>query len=234
MLPFTREQFLDVFADWNGALGAPTVAGLWALAACAVATVALRGRHGSRLALAILALLWAVNGAGYHASFFARLTPVGYAFGLLFALEAILLGIAAARGDVALDIGSGRRGAASGVLALVALAGYSAAGHALGHVAPRAPLPGSSPCPTTILTLALLLGCPRRAPWRLAAIPIAWGIIGTSAALLLGMTEDLLLTAATLALVARQRRKVRVPSRHEPCHRIVRGASCPVDPRSSS
>jgi hypothetical protein len=203
MLPFTEERFFDLFAEYYAALGSTSVAALWALAACAVASVALRARHGTRIALAILAVLWLVNGAGFHMMFFSRLTPLGYVFGVLFAIEALLLGVAATRDDIELSLADNPWGDVASLFAAIALAGYTILGYAAGHVPPRAPIPGSAPCPTVILTGALLLASVRRIPWWLVPIPLAWGAFGTTAAFLLGVGEDLLLGLATIALLYR-------------------------------
>jgi len=58
------------------------------------------------------------------------------------------------------------------------------------------------PCPTTLLTLGLLL-IAEPSSWALAAIPIAWALVGGSAALLLGVKADLMLFVAAALLVGR-------------------------------
>ncbi len=55
------------------------------------------------------------------------------------------------------------------------------------------------PCPTTIFTLGLLMLADRAVPIRLLAIPMIWALIGSSAAVLIGMPEDLDLLTAGLA-----------------------------------
>jgi hypothetical protein len=57
------------------------------------------------------------------------------------------------------------------------------------------------PCPTTLFTAGCLLAAVRPAPRRLIVIPVLWSLLGGSAALLLGVTLDLILFAAAAALV---------------------------------
>ncbi len=60
----------------------------------------------------------------------------------------------------------------------------------IGHRYPEAPTFGL-PCPTTIFTLGLLSWTRPSVPWPLTIVPIGWAIIGSSAAVRLGMWEDL-------------------------------------------
>lgn len=52
------------------------------------------------------------------------------------------------------------------------------------------------PCPTTIYTLGLLLWAERPMPRWLLTVPLAWSVLGASAARQLGVWEDLGLVAA--------------------------------------
>jgi hypothetical protein len=63
------------------------------------------------------------------------------------------------------------------------------------------PLFGIAPCPTTIFTIGVLLMASDRLTLWLSIIPIAWALIGTSAALFLGVPEDLGLAVAVIALL---------------------------------
>jgi hypothetical protein len=56
------------------------------------------------------------------------------------------------------------------------------------------------PCPTTLYTTGILL-MSGHVRWPLLAIPLAWSIIGGSAALLLGMTPDYALLLAGLVVL---------------------------------
>jgi len=65
----------------------------------------------------------------------------------------------------------------------------------IGHRYPEIPTFGV-PCPTTILTIGVLLAVRGGPPLSLAVIPAVWAFIGGSAALLLGVWTDYMLLAA--------------------------------------
>lgn len=200
-MPFTQEQFFQVFAAYNAAVWPlPIAASLLGLAALGL--LFWRTRVATALISAILALMWLVNGVGYHWSFFAGINPAARLFGAIFVLQALLLAgapllfpqfrIAAAR-DVPTVVGV--------ALGLFALVIYPLLGRLFGHAYPAVPVFGIAPCPTTIFTIGLLLlGDWRTARWLLV-IPALWGVVGGSAAVLLGVPQDYGLIAALLAAV---------------------------------
>lgn len=201
-LPFSTEAFLGVFAAWNEAIW-PLPVPLALLGLAAVGLVRARHSWSDRAIAAILALFWAIVAVGYHAAFFSALTPAAYAYAALFALEA---GLLLERGVIRGRLAFGRPRGPAGVAALLAIA-YGLAVYplvALGvtHPYPATPLFGVAPCPTVIFTIGMLLLLRPRPPAVLAAVPLVWAVIGGSAALLLGVPEDIGLPVAGLALLA--------------------------------
>lgn len=200
-LPFTVEQFHQVFARYNAAIW-PLQLIAYAGALVVMVLAMLRTPGAGRTAAAVLAAMWLVNGAGYHLAYFREINPAAVAFGALFVAQAALLGWhGLVRGRLPIYFGADARSAA-GILAIgYAMLGYPIVGFALGHVYPAAPVFGVAPCPTTIFTLGMLLLARPAAPGWLFAIPIAWTAVGGSAALALRMPEDLGLIAAGLAAI---------------------------------
>jgi hypothetical protein len=198
-LPFTVDEFLDVFAAMNTAIW-PAQLGAYLLGAAAL-FLALRG--GDRAARAVPALLagaWAFVGVVYHLVFFAPLNPAAWLFGAAFLLQAVLFVEAAGRRRLTFGWVAAPRTVLA--LAVVAYAGvvYPALGAALGHGWPRAPVFGVAPCPTTIFTFGILLLARGRVPVRLLVVPFLWALLGASAALQLRVREDLgLVVAGVLA-----------------------------------
>src|SRR5215203_467075 len=95
-LPFTLEQFLDVFRRYNTAVW-PMQWILVSLALVAIA-LALRDRSaGNRAVSAILAALWLWMALAYHLTFFASVNGAAIGFAVLFAVEAALFAWLAVR-----------------------------------------------------------------------------------------------------------------------------------------
>jgi hypothetical protein len=200
-MPFTVEQFFEVFARYNAAIFPWQVIAVMA----GVLAVALLWR-GTRPAtsgiLLVLAAMWLVNAIGYHWLYFAPINPIARVFAAVFVVQVVLLAWAAlmrpdlrlaVRGDLVSKLGL----ACIGFAILL----YPALGWLVGHRYPAVPMFGVAPCPTTIFTIGVLL----QAPWRevrwLLVIPGLWAAIGGSASVLLGVPQDYGLLAALVLLV---------------------------------
>ena len=196
-LPFDATQFFAVFARYNAAVWpAPIVLAVLALGA---AVLAAPGRdRSSRVASGILALLWVWMGAVYHLGFFRSINPAATVFGALFLMQGIgFATVGALRGTFGFHFRADGAGWTGAALMAYALAGYPLLADALGHRYPMTPTFGL-PCPTTIFTLGFLLWAEPAAPVWLLVVPLAWSAVGVSAALQLGVYEDLSLLAAGL------------------------------------
>ena len=213
-LPFTREQFLEVFADYNQSVW-PAQLALYAAALAAVSFTLARRPHSDRIITATLAALWLWMGVAYHLTFFAAVNKAAYLFGAAFVLQSLLFLSAGLGGRrLSFRLRADTRGAAAGVLFVYSLIVYPALGHALGHRYPAAPTFGL-PCPTTIFTFGVLLCARAKVPIRLLLVPVAWSLVGGSAVVTLGMTEDAALPAAGViatALIASRNRRRRIGS----------------------
>jgi hypothetical protein len=198
-LPFTHDQFLDVFEAYNRALW-PVLLVLWIGTVGALWRWYRDGASSSKILALILALHWAWSGVVYHWMFFRRINPVAALFGLGFLVEAVLL---LWRGAIRKTLtfrrphnGWGWLGVALIVYALF----YPMVGWLFGFRFPRLPS-FAVPCPTGLLTAGLLLLAPRREARLLGVIPILWAAIGGSAAFLLGISADFALPVAGATLL---------------------------------
>ena len=200
-LPFSMEQFLDVFRQYNAAVW-PAQWILLGIAAVMIA-LALRNRpNGNRWVTGLLALLWLWMAVVYHLAFFTRLSRVGVVFGAAFVAQGLMLAWLVRRAaPIAYRPGSRTTAVVGAVLIGYALVVYPTLGHVFGHRYPAAPTFGV-PCPTTIFTLGLMVWSNASMPRRLLVIPLAWALVATSAAVNLGMTEDFGLLVAAIATVA--------------------------------
>jgi Family of unknown function (DUF6064) len=194
-LPFGVDEFLGVFARYNTAVW-PAQIVLTSLAVGAVLLVLRPAAWSDRAVSGILALLWLWMSGVYHLGFFRAINPAATVFGALFLLEEAALGaLGTWRRNLRFRMQPTLAGVTRTILIGFALVGYPLLSHGFGHRYPESPTFGL-PCPTTILTLGLLLWAEPPAPWSVLAIPLAWSAIGTSAALQLGVREDLGLVVA--------------------------------------
>ena len=199
-MPFTAEQFFQVFARYNLAVFPAQIA-LVLLAVTAVLAARRKTAAGDRTAAAILGLLWLWMGLVYHLVFFTAINPAAYLFGALFALEGLLFFAAAGRRRLHFRFLEDARGIAGASLLIFALIGYPFIGHLAGRFFPLNPTFGL-PCPTVIFTCGLLLWSRDRAAAKLAVVPLVWTAIGGSASFYFGVWEDLGLWAAGLTVAA--------------------------------
>jgi hypothetical protein len=195
-LPFTTEQFFDLFVAYNQALW-PAVVALWA--ASVIVALRLSARHPhDRWVSALLVVHWVWSALAYHVAFFTGINPAAWLFAALFFGQAALffrVGVVQRRLSFA-PWGSGWAPLAWGLIA------YSLAYPAINTLDHRSLLRIPTfrlPCPTTIFTAGvLMLATPRR--WSLSVVPVIWSAIGGSAAFLLGVRADIALPIAGIAL----------------------------------
>jgi hypothetical protein len=196
-LPFTPDQFFSVFAEYNEAFWLVVVA-LWIATIPALLLVWRKPARWSPILSVFLGALWLWNAAAYHAFLFTRINPAAWIFSALFAVQAVLLLRAGLQKQRYLSA-SGARHALGLALAAYSLA-YPFLSMALGHDYPATPTFGL-PCPTTILTIGVLLTVQGCVPVGLSVVPILWAFIGGSAALLLDVQTDYVLLAGGVVLL---------------------------------
>jgi hypothetical protein len=198
-LPFTHDQFLDIFGSYNRALWLAAIL-IWLLTAAVIVALYRRGPRASRLVAVLLAFHWGWAGIAYHLVFFRGINPAATIFGAVFIVQAALFVWRGVLGpQLSFQPTSSFWGRAGGALIAYSLL-YPALGLALGLAYPRFPSFGV-PCPTAILTAGLLLLAPRREARLLSAIPLLWAALGGSAAVLLNIRADFALAVAGLLLV---------------------------------
>jgi Family of unknown function (DUF6064) len=193
MLPFTSEQFLGVFVNYNNALW-PIQIAAYVLGAVSIASLFRRTRTADRVIAGILAAMWLWTGIAYHALSFSVINKAAYIFAALFIVQGCYLVYAGVYRD---QIRFGLRpilatGVGISLMAYAAIA-YPLIGVGAGHRYPEMPMFGVTPCPVTIFTFGMLLLTLRPVPSWLFVIPFVWSLIGGSAAILLNVPQDWLL-----------------------------------------
>jgi len=152
MLPFTLEQFLNVFATYNKAIWPAQIA-TYVLGTIAVAALLRPGRASDRVVSAVLGLMWLCTGVLYHGVFFSSINKAAFALGALFVVECVaLLYAGIVRDALRFAINYGFRAVIGVGFILYASLVYPLIGIATGHSWPALPMFGVAPCPVTIFT----------------------------------------------------------------------------------
>lgn len=189
-LPFSKEQFFEVFARYNEAVW-PAPLWLIGMAAISIMAILWQWRSTDRLVSAVLGILWLWSGVMYHLVFFRRVNPAAWIFGVLFVVQSAAffwwalrpkgLRFTAPRTEPRTFVG--------GLVVTYALIIYPLIGRTLGHHWPSAPTFGA-PCPLVLFTLGLFFWTEAGRPRALLIIPMAWALVGSSAVLKFAMYED--------------------------------------------
>jgi hypothetical protein len=198
-LPFTAEQFFDVFAEYNVTFW-PVIAAFW-VASLAATVQLLRGRVVSVSLVGLATLQWVWAGVVYHALLFTSINPAAWLFAALFLAQAAGLcwfGLVRHRPTFALTWSA--KHVVAAVLLVYSLL-YPLLATIGSHELPRVPTFGV-PCPLTLFTAGLLLASRSPTPRWLFVVPILWSSIGGTASLLLGVWPDLMLWVAGGGMLA--------------------------------
>ena len=200
-LPFTTEQFLEVFKTYNTAIW-PAQVVAYLLGGLAIYLAYRPSARNDRIISLILASSWLLMGALYHLAFFTSINTAAYGFGVIFIIQGLLfLGAGVWKDRLKFRLKWDAYGITGTILIIYAMLIYPLIGTQVGHGYPYAPMFGVAPCPATIFTFGMLLWTTQKIPWWILVIPGLWSVIGFSAAIELGVLEDIgLLIAGVLAI----------------------------------
>lgn len=188
-LPFTMDEFLNVFAQYNTSVFPLQI--IFVMFACFLVYLAYKNFKFSDLVINIsLAFYWLWIGLVYHITFFSSINKAAYFFGILFIVQGLLFIYAGViRKELRYATERSMEAYFGWAFIAYAIIIYPIIGMISGHSYPKAPTFGL-PCPTTIFTFGMFLFVRNRFPYYLLIIPVLWSILGFSAALQLSITED--------------------------------------------
>ena len=210
-LPFTPEQFLEVFRNYNTGIF-PVQALLYLIALTAAYFTLAKHRWSTKIVLTILGFFWLWMGVVYHFSYFSKINSAANFMGTLFVLQGLLFIFFTRKS--ALKSSNDHFKIGGSLMVFFSLMMYPSISYLLGHTYPYSPTFGV-PCPTTMFTLGILLMSEKRMPVGLFVIPLLWTVVATMAVFHLGMYEDIALPFAavvSLTLLYRQAKKGRATS----------------------
>jgi hypothetical protein len=198
IIPFTTEQLLNVFEQYNVTVW-PGQLAILLLGLLAILLAWPGNDRFSRISSLILSLLWLWMGLIFHLIYFRRINQAGsLLFGTFFILQAAIFiceGVLNSR--LRFHFQADIYGLLGVLFFIYTLIIYPLLGYLLGHQYPAMPTFGL-PCPTTIFTFGLLLWATREVPLYILAIPFGWAVVGFNAATSLKIMEDFGLLMAAL------------------------------------
>lgn len=208
--PFTLEQFLEVFRDYNQAVF-PIQIILYLLSATVIYLLIKPNPHSSKIISFILSLLWFWMGIVYHIIFFTSINHAAFLFGSLFIIQGILfLAFGVFKNKFLFNVKNDKYGITGISLIIYSLVMYPILGYFFGHIYPSSPTFGL-PCPTTIFTFGILLFNQKKCLILILIIPFIWSVIGFMAAFQFGILEDtglILASIVTVTLLGYRNRKL--------------------------
>jgi len=197
-LPFTIDQFLDVFKNYNQAVY-PLQFIFYFFAIVIVFLSIIKTVYADKIINSLLSFFWLWMGIVYHILYFAKINPAAYVFGAAFILQGLLFFYHGVLHNALMySFRSGKIGLTGAIMISFALVIYPMLSHYLGHVYPAAPTFGL-PCPTTIFTIGMLLWSDKKLSPAIWIIPVLWSVVGFFAAVKLAIPEDTGLLIAGIA-----------------------------------
>jgi hypothetical protein len=209
MLPYTAEVWFALFDEYNRAIR--PLQGVSLFLTASILMLALRSRENrSRIIVAILAAGWVWTGSVFHLVYFSEINFAAPVYGAVFILQGVLLFWSGVyRNHISIRFQrkpTSYAGAAIFILSAVILPVIDWH-HGLSWTDARFAL--LAPGATAGLTLGLLMMVDRRPPLWVGAIPVLWTTVAGAHAAVLGVYQDIALTAAGLValfwLIARAR-----------------------------
>ena len=198
--PFTLEQFLGVFKNYNQAVF-PMQIVFYLISGIAIYLVIKPNSKSDKIISFILSFLWLWTGVVYHILFFTEINKAAYVFGGFFIIQSILFIIfGILQNQFSFRFQDDKYGIFGIILITFSLIIYPMLGYLFGHIYPSSPTFGL-PCPTTIFTFGFLLLNQKKCPVIILIIPFIWSIIGFMAAFQFGIFEDTGLILASLITV---------------------------------
>ncbi len=188
-MPFTIEQFLDIFGKYNLAVWPRQ----WLFYLLVILTLILavkKTNYSDKVISGILSFFWLWMGVVYHLLYFSRINKAAYAFGILYIIQGFLFFyVGIMKKNLSFRFQSNTYAVIGSLFVIYAVGLYPILGYFFGHIYPKSPTFGL-PCPTTIFTFGLLLWTEKAFPKYLLVIPFIWSVIGFGAAVSLGIRED--------------------------------------------
>ena len=216
-IPFTVEQFFDIFGTYNTAIW-PAQVLAYVLGIAALALAFRESRLSTRIVSGILALFWTWMGIFYHIIHFSVINPAAWIFGIAFVLQGLLfLLVGTIFRRLAFRFTLKPLPIIGACFILYATVIYPLLGIGFGHSYPQVSNVWRRSVPNNDLHLwEYCCGRSKPVPAYLLVIPLLWSIVGMSAAVNLRVPQDYGLVVAgvlgTVLILIQNRQAKRVAS----------------------
>lgn len=213
-LPFTTEQFFNVIEEYNVTIFPVQ----WIILGLGVFCLFLL--HSSsparnKLIGTFIGALWIWTGLVYHLIFFTAINKAAYVFGGIFIFQGLLILFNTfQKSRLNFNFEQKTRGYIGYFFVLYGLIIYPIVSYFVEGSLERTILIGL-PCPSTIVTFGLFILTSKAFPKYLLIIPTLWAIVGLSAAINIGVVQDvmIMISALTAVIVLAGRKTISVSSK---------------------
>ena len=188
-IPFTIEQFLKVFKEFNLAVW-PVQIILYIFALATIFFAIKRAKGSNKIVSVALSFFWLWMGIVYHLIFFTTINKAAYLFAIFFVLQGLLfffLGFL--KHKLLFNFQATLQGVTGIILIVFALIAYPILNFIFDHIYPYSPT-FRLPYPTVIFTLGLLQWTKAKNTLIILLIPLFWSFVGFFAAFSLKIYED--------------------------------------------
>jgi len=198
-IPFTTEQFFQIFQEYNQAVNPiPVIFILFGIVVIAALYRKMVWRH--QYIGYFLGVLWLWIGIVYHIVYFSKITIYAFGFGGLLILQGLFFLKETYQGRLQFAYRQRARYQVGMGLVFFGLAIYPILSFFL-NLDINKVITLSLPCPSVIFTFGCLLLIEKFLPKYLLVIPVFWAMIGTSAAYYLGVYPDYVLGLSALVTI---------------------------------
>jgi len=199
-IPFTPEQFFEIFAKYNSAIFPVQILILLMGVACLLLIHSSKP-YKNKLIVGFIGLLWLWIGIVYHLTFFTEINKAAFVFGGLFIIQGILFFSNAFKGNgLTFAFNPSINDYIGYFFIIFGLIIYPVIGYFTNASAAHTISLGL-PCPSTIFTFGLLMLAGSKIPRYLLIIPLLWALVGSTAALKFGVYQDVMLLVSAVIVL---------------------------------
>lgn len=196
-LPFTTEQFFNVIEKYNAAMF-PLQLIIMSLGIACLFILHSEFRAKDKLIGSYLGVLWIWTGVAYHLSFFTVINKAAFLFGGIVILQGLfILFSTLVRNQLIFTFTFKTKDYLGYFFILYGLIIYPFISYLVEGSVERTIVMGL-PCPSTIFTFGYFILAGNKFPKYLLIIPSLWAIVGLSAALNIGVFQDVMIFVAAI------------------------------------